>query len=127
MAGRAGARLVVPGDAEWPARLDDLGDARAARCSGWPGDGDLSRRDAPGGRAWSGARACTPYGEHVAADLAAGLGDRGWTVVSGGAFGIDAAAHRGALAVGAPTVAVLACGVDLAYPTAHDRLLARGA
>ena len=46
-----------------------------------------------------GARACTAYGEHVAGELAAGLGDRGWTVVSGGAFGIDAAAHRGALAV----------------------------
>ena len=71
-----------------------------------------------------GARACTPYGEHVAAEIGAGLADRGWTVVSGGAYGIDAAAHRGALAVDAPTVAVLACGVDVAYPAAHDRLLA---
>jgi DNA processing protein len=64
-------------------------------------------------------------GEPVAAELAHGLGERGWTTVSGGAFGIDAAAHRGALAAGAPTVAVLACGVDRAYPSAHSTLFAR--
>jgi DNA processing protein len=57
--------------------------------------------------------------------VAGGLADDGWAVVSGGAFGIDAAAHRAALAVGGPTVAVLACGVDVAYPRAHDALLAR--
>jgi DNA processing protein len=57
--------------------------------------------------------------------LAHGLGERGWTTVSGGAFGIDAAAHRGALVAGAPTVAVLACGVDRAYPGAHSALFAR--
>ena len=45
-----------------------------------------------------GARSATAYGEQVAADIAAGLGERGFTVVSGAAFGIDAAAHRGALA-----------------------------
>ncbi len=88
--------------------------------SGWPGDGnlgDVSRRAV----AVVGARACTPYGEHVAAELAAGLGDRGWTVVSGGAYGIDAAAHRGALAVDGPTVAVLACGVDVRLPGSPRR------
>lgn len=121
VARRAGARLVLPGRAGWPEQLDDLGDARPLLL--WvAGSVDL---EAVGRRsvALVGARACTPYGETVAADLAAGLGERGWTVVSGGAFGIDAAAHRGALAVGAPTVAVLACGIDLAYPAAHDRLL----
>jgi DNA processing protein len=70
-----------------------------------------------------GARACTSYGEHVAAELGAGLGERGWTVVSGAAFGIDVAAHRGALAGNGGTVAVLACGVDIVYPSAHGRLL----
>ena len=57
--------------------------------------------------------------------MAAELGSQGWTVVSGAAFGIDAAAHRGALAGRGPTVAVLACGVDVAYPRAHDGLLGR--
>ena len=119
---RAGARLVAPGDDEWPAALDDLGE-RAPLVLWVSGE---CRLDEIVGRSVAvvGARACTAYGEHVAAELAAGLGDRGWSVVSGGAYGIDAAAHRGALAVDAPTVAVLACGVDVAYPAAHDTLLA---
>ena len=70
-----------------------------------------------------------PTGEHVAEDLAAGLVARGWTVVSGAAYGIDGAAHRGALAVdapaGLPTVAVLAGGVDRASPAGHEELLRR--
>ncbi|MDQ1598736.1 MAG: processing protein [Actinomycetota bacterium] len=121
LATRAGARVVVPGDDEWPAALDDLGE-RAPIALWVAGEGqlaDAARRSV----SVVGARACTAYGEHVAGELAAGLGDRGWTVVSGGAYGIDAAAHRGALAVDAPTVAVLACGVDVPYPAAHDGLL----
>lgn len=115
-------RVVVPGDAEWPRGLDDLG-AAAPACLWVRGSGhlaELSQRPV----ALVGARACTAYGEHVASDLAAGLTGRGWAVVSGGAYGIDAAAHRGALASGGPTVAVVACGVDRAYPRAHERLLA---
>jgi hypothetical protein len=57
--------------------------------------------------------------------LAYGLANRGWTVVSGGAFGIDAAAHRGALAAGGTTAAILACGVDRPYPAAHASLFER--
>lgn len=72
-----------------------------------------------------GSRASTAYGEHVAGELSVGLGERGWTTVSGGAYGIDAAAHRGALAAGAPTVVVSACGVDRPYPTAHSALIRR--
>ena len=63
------------------------------------------------------------YGNEVATEMAADLAREGTTVVSGAAFGIDAAAHRGALAGGGRTVAVLACGVDVAYPAAHERLL----
>lgn len=70
-----------------------------------------------------GARACTGYGSHIAATLGADLASAGVTVVSGAALGIDAAAHRGALAVGGPTVAVLACGIDRIYPRAHEALL----
>jgi DNA processing protein len=72
-----------------------------------------------------GARAATSYGAHVAAELGSGLADRGCTVVSGAAIGIDGAAHRGALGVDGPTVAVLACGVDRVYPASHELLLER--
>lgn len=72
-----------------------------------------------------GSRDATGYGQHMAGELAAGLADRAVTVVSGAAIGIDAAAHRGALAVDGPTVAVLACGIDRSYPSSHERLLAR--
>lgn len=118
----AGGRAVLPDDPQWPAGLDDLGDVRPFAL--WVrGTGDpaaLCQRSA----ALVGARAATAYGERLAAELAAGAGDRGVTTVSGAALGIDGAAHRGALAAGVPTVAVLACGVDRAYPPSHDRLLA---
>ena len=70
-----------------------------------------------------GSRSATTYGGDVAGDIAAVLARQSWTVVSGAAFGIDQAAHRGALASRGPTVAVLACGVDRAYPTAHRSLI----
>ena len=122
VAARGGIRLLVPGDEEWPAQLGDLG-PREPLLLWVSGSADLAATT------WRsvavvGARACTAYGEHVSAELAAGLADRRWTVVSGGAFGVDAAAHRGALAVDGETVAVLACGVDVAYPAAHEGLLA---
>ncbi|MCM0678776.1 DNA-protecting protein DprA, partial [Micromonospora phytophila] len=72
-----------------------------------------------------GARAATGYGTHVATGLGHGLAERDWTVVSGGAFGIDAAAHRGALNAGGVTVAVLACGVDRPYPMGNAALFDR--
>lgn len=116
-----GARFLVPGDEEWPSAVEDL-DERAP-IGLWVVGGlhlaDTVRRSV----AVVGARAATTYGERLAAELAADLGERGWCVVSGAAYGIDGAAHRGALAVGAPTVAVLACGVDTAYPRGHDDLL----
>ncbi len=119
---RIGARLVVPGDPEWPTQLDDLGDSRPYAL--WlHGDADL-RFSCLRSVAVVGSRAATPYGTHVAAELGAGLSERGWGVVSGGAHGIDGAAHRGALACEGPTVAVLACGADVAYPSAHQQLFA---
>ncbi|MFZ1177334.1 MAG: DNA-processing protein DprA, partial [Mycobacterium sp.] len=72
-----------------------------------------------------GTRAATAYGEHVAADLAAGLAERDVAVVSGGAYGIDGAAHRAALACDGVTVAVLAGGLDIPYPAGHSALLHR--
>ena len=72
-----------------------------------------------------GSRASTAYGEHVAGELGCQLAEKRCTVVSGGAYGIDAAAHRGALAADGPTVAVLACGVDRVYPAGNGALLNR--
>lgn len=122
-AAASGVRFVCPGSAEWPTQLDDLGDARPV---------GLWLRGRPHLRTWAlrsvavvGARACTPYGAHMAQTLAAGLAERGWVVVSGAAYGIDGAAHRGALASGGATAAVLACGVDTVYPRGHAGLLSR--
>jgi DNA processing protein len=118
---RLGGRLVLPGESEWPPGLDDLGLA-APQCL-WVVGGPLgpsTRRSV----AVVGARACTAYGRHVAADFSAGLVERSVTVVSGGAYGIDAAAHQGALAGGGPTLAVLAGGLDRPYPAGNAALLA---
>jgi DNA processing protein len=71
-----------------------------------------------------GSRAASGYGQHVATEFGYGLAEAGVTVVSGAAYGIDGAAHRGAIAAGGPTIAVLACGVDVAYPAGHRGLLA---
>ncbi|MGQ0841690.1 DNA-processing protein DprA [Actinokineospora sp.] len=128
-----GARLVIPEDEQWP---------------GWP---LLALHNACGrGLTWAappiglwvrgpallddalqrsvsviGARAATPYGEHVASEFGYGLAEAGVTVVSGAAHGIDGAAHRGALAAQGRTLAVLGCGVDVNYPASHSRLLDR--
>lgn len=128
---RMGGRLITADDAEWPllafaafrgvadrlrpeahepmvlwavgpAHLDEVSDRAAAIV---------------------GTRAATAYGEFVAADLAAGLATRDAAVVSGGAFGIDGAAHRAALAADGTTVAVLAGGIDVPYPSAHAAML----
>ncbi|MFI7321735.1 DNA-processing protein DprA [Streptomyces venezuelae] len=118
-----GGRFVCPGDAEWPVTLDDLGDARPV---------GLWVRGRPSLRIWGlrsvavvGSRACSGYGAHMAAELAVGLAERGWVVISGGAYGVDGAAHRGALGAGGATVAVLACGVDRPYPRGHAGLIGR--
>jgi DNA processing protein len=71
-----------------------------------------------------GARAATGVGRQRAHDLAAALGRTGFAIVSGGAFGIDAACHEGALSAGAITYAVLGCGTDVVYPDRHAELFA---
>lgn len=126
---RAGFRLVCPGEPEWPGQLDDLthrpGVDLVAPFALWVrGDHDL-RLTSVRSVAVIGARAATAYGEAVATEIGAVLAERGWTIVSGAAYGVDAAAHRGAIAAGGTTVAVLACGVDVVYPRGHDLLLRR--
>ncbi|WP_246075577.1 DNA-processing protein DprA, partial [Nonomuraea terrae] len=118
----SGARLIIPGTPAWPTQLDQLGSSRPLGL--WVhGSADL-RFACLKSVAVVGARAATPYGSHIAAEFGVGLSEAGWTVVSGGAFGVDGAAHRGALAAGSPTVVVLACGVDVCYPRGHDTLFA---
>ncbi|WP_081438192.1 DNA-processing protein DprA [Pseudofrankia asymbiotica] len=130
-----GGWLICPGDPGWPSGLESLGRAaeRGEPEYGTPlalwvlGEAGAARKVLTEGDqrgvAVVGSRAATAYGQHVASELACALVERDWMVVSGAAFGIDAAAHRGALAGGGMTAAVLACGVDIPYPAAHARLL----
>jgi len=116
-------RYVIPGDDEWPEQLSDLDLSQPIGlwCRGSVSLSHASQRMV----AVVGARASSSYGERVAIDLASLAAQHSVAVVSGAAYGIDAAAHRGALAAGGTTVAVLACGIDVAYPSAHAGLLER--
>jgi DNA processing protein len=119
---RSGLRLVCPGEAEWPSQLDDLGPGRPVVL--WlRGSADL-RYACLRSVSMVGSRAATAYGSHVGTELAAAVAERGWSVVSGGAFGIDSCAHRGALAADGLTVAVLASGLSYGYPRGHHELFA---
>lgn len=136
-ADRLGTRILTPEDPQWPGQLADL-----IRISNDASSDPVQRETYPPHCVWArgpwnlaeacersvavvGARASTPYGNHIAGELAYSLAERGWTVVSGGAFGIDAEAHRAALAAGGTTIAVLACGIDRPYPASHTSLFER--
>ncbi|WP_342373278.1 DNA-processing protein DprA [Propioniciclava soli] len=133
---RHGLRFIVPGDDEWPEQLapleycEPVQGSRGVPLGLWVcGQGSLAELTRSS-VALVGSRASTAYGERLACDLAADLAagrphGTPLTVVSGAAFGIDAAAHRGALAEDGPTVAVLAGGLDTPYPKAHEALLGR--
>jgi DNA processing protein len=127
---------VVPGDPEWPTGVEALStlelegrdrinrNVRPPLCF-WVRGGQRLDEAFARSVAVVGARAATSYGTHVTNELAFGLAEKGWTVVSGGAFGIDAAAHRAALTAGGLTVAVLACGVDRPYPAGNAAMFER--
>ncbi len=141
---RFGGRMLVPEDTDWPSALADLGQAMPF-CLWSRGNGTIPELGQC--LALVGSRDATSYGLAITGDLAAGLVQRGRTVISGGAYGIDAQAHRSALAVGGiqqgsetraarggnrpsgagstepPTIAVLAGGVDRFYPAGNDDLL----
>lgn len=116
----------TPGEAA-PAAARVLGmvTAGAPTMPGTPGTPETSGTAGSPGVMMSvvGARACTGYGAYIAGTIGADLASAQVAVVSGAALGIDAAAHRGALAVGGPTLAVLACGIDRVYPRGHEVLL----
>lgn len=130
---RRGGRLITPDDDEWPmlafAAFGSI--AVAAKPQGRPplvlwalGPARLDET-AQRAAAVVGTRAATSYGEQVAGDLAAGLAEQDVAVISGGAYGIDGAAHRAVLAVEGVTAAVLAGGIDIPYPAGHSGLLHR--
>lgn len=121
IAATRGVRLVTRHDADWPVQLDDLG-PHAPMCLWVRGRTDALTTLRPS-VAVVGARAATRYGDHVAMELAADLAGSGIPIVSGGAYGIDGAAHRAALNVGGLTVALLAGGADRAYPAGHTQLI----
>jgi DNA processing protein len=127
-AGTAGARVLIPEDEYWPARLDDLADVAfaaapsSALCLWVRGNADLPQA-LTRVVAVVGAHAATPYGVTVAADLGHGLAAAGWSVASTSGYGIDSAALRGALAAGGPAVAVLPGGIDQLHPTGNSDLL----
>lgn len=121
---RLGGRLLIPGDSLWPAQLADLA-LHEPLCLWWRGN-EIAFPSARRTVALVGSRDSTGYGGTIAGEFAYGLGQRGYTVVSGGAYGIDAHAHRGALAGGSgelPTIAVMAGGVDRYYPSGNEELL----
>lgn len=122
-----GIRVLTPEDPSWPRQLEDLQET-APHCLWLHGPGELADLIEHRAVAMVGSRASTPYGEDTAASLAAAFSAGAGTVVSGGAYGIDAAAHRGALggSHGEPagaTIAVLAGGLDALYPRGNSRLL----
>ncbi|WP_235737603.1 DNA-processing protein DprA [Nocardioides alcanivorans] len=125
---RLGIRYVVPGDDEWPASVerldaaDPLHDIGGSPLGLWV-RGPVRLDELVDSVAVVGSRSATSYGMATAQELAGGIAQDGRIVVSGAAFGIDYAAHRGALAAGGRTVAVLACGADRPYPTAHRELI----
>lgn len=124
-------RWLTPSDDEWPEQLGDLdgfdgingvsGAPLGLWVTGEPALNDVVERSV----AIVGARNCSTYGAEMATELAADCADQELAIVSGAAFGIDACAHRGALAMDRPTIAVMACGADVDYPRAHASLLER--
>lgn len=121
---RHGMRVLIPGDANWPASVNALGDH--APVALWA-KGDTSLLAGP---VWdrltiTGARASTGYGEHITTELVQSAVSDARIALSGGAYGIDGTVHRAALTFGGSTIAVLAGGLDRPYPAGHTELLGR--
>ncbi len=114
---QSGGVFITPEDLSWPTRVNQL----AIPPMGLIVKGDLSILNNPS-LAIVGTRNPTPYGVRLAGDFAAGFVDREWDIISGGAYGIDTAAHRGALVAEGRTIAVIASGIDVQYPAGNARL-----
>lgn len=116
---KAEIQFVTPENPNWPEVLFELASPPIALTV----KGDFSQLTNKS-LAIVGSRNPTNYGIRTASDFAAGFVDRGWSIISGGAYGIDAAAHKGALIAEGVTIAVLAAGLDIIYPAGHTKLFA---
>jgi DNA processing protein len=112
-----GGEILIPEDQAWPHQLNELEAPPIALFL----KGDLAALDQRS-LAIVGTRNPTPYGVRNAQEFAAGFVDRDWSIVSGGAYGIDSAAHRGALIAEGRTIAITASGLDSPYPAGNQRL-----
>lgn len=112
-----GGVLITPEDKSWPVQIDDLGAPPIALIV----KGNLAPLQMSS-LAIVGTRNPTSYGARNAGDFAAGFVDREWAIISGGAYGIDSYAHKGALIAEGCTVAIIACGIDVIYPAGNTRL-----
>lgn len=121
---RYGFGTLIPADKEWPAGLNELGN-RAPYLLWTRGAASFLTTALSDRATITGSRAATAYGEHIAGELATGLADEERVVVSGGAYGIEGAAHKSVLAASGQTIAVLASGLDRPYPPGHSDLLNR--
>jgi len=113
------ARFLTPLDSDWPLQLNDLIAPPIGLIIKGSTDALLMSS-----LAIVGTRNPTTYGARIAGDFAAGFVDREWGIVSGGAYGIDSYAHKGALIAEGVTVAVVASGIDINYPAGNTRLFA---
>ena len=115
---KAGGLFLSPEDESWPRALNDL----VAPPIGLITTAPIRQSSSV---AIVGTRNPTSYGARVASEFAAGFVDRAWSVISGGAYGIDTSAHQGALAAEGFTIAVLASGISVNYPAGNERLFAQ--
>ncbi|HEY4898261.1 MAG TPA: DNA-processing protein DprA [Candidatus Nanopelagicaceae bacterium] len=113
------AFLITRHDSDWPAGLDDLKAPPIALIGRGTRTALFSVRES---LSIVGTRNPSEYGARVAGDFAAGAVDRGWSIISGGAFGIDSAAHKGAIIAEGQTIAILGGGVNSIFPSGNDRL-----
>ncbi|MEY4981632.1 MAG: hypothetical protein RL174_970 [Actinomycetota bacterium] len=118
-----GGKIIFEHEEVWPAGLLDLGVHRPRML--WCRGNREALASARKSISVVGSRVCSSYGESTAHEMVSAVASAGVAVVSGGAYGIDAAAHRAALALGAPTIAILAGGLDALYPRGNTQLLNR--
>ena len=114
---KAGAQFLTPEHEHWPIGVNQLVNPPIGLIV--KGDSTCLVTDS---LAIVGSRKPTNYGANVASEFARGFSDLGWTIISGGAYGIDSYAHRATLQANGATIAVLATGIEVAYPKSNQKL-----